>query len=136
MKILLSYLATRPLINIASLERAVGCSPRTIQNAMQHYKNPEKGRPLPDRWALPIIRALCADSGSIELVGWNIRADEMTLGFLLQQEIPNRPAKSKQIAAPDGGHYMEYSVPMYREYFDGPDFFHFLKQQHGTETAT
>ncbi len=129
MQILLSYIATRPLLNIAQMERAVGCAPRTIQNAVQYHRNPEKGRALPERWVLPIIRALCADSGSIEFLGWTIRNDEPSQGFLLERPIPDRRAKSKEIPAPDGGYYMEYSVPMHREYFDSGDFLHFLQSQ-------
>lgn len=128
MRIVLEYLATRPLLNIASLERAVGCSPRTIQNAMQYYKNPGKGRPLPERWALPIIRALCWDNDSIVLNGWNIRNDDPSTGFLIEMPVPDKRAASKEIAAPDGGRYMEYSVPMYREYMDTFDMVEWLKK--------
>lgn len=132
MHILLTYLAARPLLNIAELERAAGCHPRCIQNALQNHRNPEKGQPLASKWALPIIRALCNDAGSIVLNGWTVRNDEPSNGFLLEMPIPDREATSLQVDAPDGGHYMEYQVPMYRvpmyrDYMDTSDMLHWLK---------
>lgn len=129
MHILLTYLAARPLLNISELERAAKTHPRCIHNALQHHRDPTKGQPLAKKWVLPIIRALCAEAGSIEFLGWTIRNEEASKGFLLERPIPERRAKSKEIAAPDGGYYMEYMVPMYREYYDSGDFINFLQSQ-------
>lgn len=100
-------------MNLSELERLAGCPLKTINNAVQGHGK------LPQKWAGPIVRVLCAHFGSITVDGWTITVDEVPTIYFVSRPVPDREPESREIEEPGGtAVHFEYYVPQYRAMYD------------------
>jgi len=110
---------------MAGLETLANLPARTIHKHFAWVDGKKGGARLPDAHIPPIVRALCAILGRIEINDWTITADPEGPAFFAVAPIQDREVETREIEEGTASHF-EYYAAQYREVYDDFDLIHYF----------